>query len=135
MTSLLVRAIISLAVIFTASELGRRFPRVGGFVLSLPRATGGPSRTAPGAFHLVFRGVRVGGPGDPFADLENRQRRKSFVGSNPTPSVLVVASSRRGSFLSAIQGSVLSGSESARAFAAPDCFAVSIPLGRCRCQR
>ena len=36
MTSLLVRAIISLAVILTASELGRRFPRVGGFVLSLP---------------------------------------------------------------------------------------------------
>ena len=39
MTSLLVRAIISLAVILTASELGRRFPRVGGFVLSLPLVT------------------------------------------------------------------------------------------------
>jgi hypothetical protein len=36
MTSLLVRAIISLVVILAASELGRRFPRVGGFVLSLP---------------------------------------------------------------------------------------------------
>ena len=39
MASLLVRAIISLAVILTASELGRRFPRVGGFVLSLPLVT------------------------------------------------------------------------------------------------
>ena len=38
MTSLLVRAIISLAVILAASELGRRFSRVGGFVLSLPLA-------------------------------------------------------------------------------------------------
>jgi len=37
---------------------------------------------------------------------------------------LVVASSRRGSFLSAIPGFVVSGSESLRAFAAPDCFAV-----------
>lgn len=36
MTSLLVRAIISLAVILAASEVRRRFPRVGGFVLSLP---------------------------------------------------------------------------------------------------
>ena len=39
-------------------------------------------------FSLVFLGVRVGSARRAFADLENRQRRKSFVGSNPTPSAL-----------------------------------------------
>jgi len=49
-----------------------------------PRCRGPQERFAP-----VFVDVRVGSPGDPFADLENRQRRKSFVGSNPTPSVFL----------------------------------------------
>ena len=79
--------------------------------------------------------VWMGGRAVECTGLENRQRRKSFVGSNPTPSVLVVAGFRGLSFLSAFPGCVLSGSESVRAFAAPDSFAVSIPLGRCRCQR
>ena len=35
----------------------------------------------------VFGGVRSGSRVDPSADLENRQRRKPFVGSNPTQSV------------------------------------------------
>ena len=38
-------------------------------------------------FTLVFKGDPFGGARRGFADLENRQRRKSFVGSNPTPSV------------------------------------------------
>ena len=33
-----------------------------------------------------FLGVRADSPRKGFADLENRQRRKSLVGSNPTPS-------------------------------------------------
>lgn len=36
MTSLLVRAIIAAAVIVAATEFGRRSPRLGGFILSLP---------------------------------------------------------------------------------------------------
>ena len=38
-------------------------------------------------FASVFLGVRFGSAWRGFADLENRQRRKPFVGSNPTPSV------------------------------------------------
>ena len=37
-------------------------------------------------FSLVFMSIRVGRAQRGFVDLENRQRRKSFVGSNPTPS-------------------------------------------------
>ena len=36
MTSLLVRTLIAVAVIMAASEFGRRSPRLGGFILSLP---------------------------------------------------------------------------------------------------
>ena len=46
-------------------------------------------RGPQGRFGLVFMGDCERRPGDPFADLENRQRRKSFVGSNPTPSVFL----------------------------------------------
>ena len=42
----------------------------------------GPSRVS-----ALFKGVPAGSARRGFAELENRQRRKSFVGSNPTPSV------------------------------------------------
>ena len=41
----------------------------------------GPSRVS-----ALFKGVPAGSARRGFAELENRQRRKSFVGSNPTPS-------------------------------------------------
>jgi hypothetical protein len=84
----------------------------------------------PSRVLALFKGVPAGSARRGFADLENRQRRKSFVGSNPTPSVWVFASSRRGSFLSAIPGFVVSGSESLRAFAALACFAFCFALDR-----
>ena len=47
-------------------------------------------------FTPVFRAACAGSARRGFADLENRQRRKSFVGSNPTPSVF------RNGFFSAV---------------------------------
>jgi len=49
-------------------------------------------------FALVFSAVRFGSFGRGFAALENRQRRKSLVGSNPTPSAF------RNGFFSAVDG-------------------------------
>ena len=49
--------------------------------VSVARCRGPRGRFAP-----VFLGVRFGSARRGFTDLENRQRRKSFVGSNPTPS-------------------------------------------------
>ena len=90
-----------------------------------------PRRVRPQErFDFVFSGVPAASLPSAFADLENRLRRKSFVGLNPTPSVWVFASSRRGSFLSALPGFVSSGSESLRASVAPDCFAFCLALDR-----
>ena len=42
----------------------------------------------PSRVLALFKGVPAGSARRGFAELENRQRRKSFVGSNPTPSAL-----------------------------------------------
>ena len=38
---------------------------------------------------MFSRVIAMAVPGGGFADLENRQRRKSLVGSNPTPSAFL----------------------------------------------
>ena len=67
--------------------------------VSISPAWTGPFFTRPGRlqkrFVLVFRAVCAGSARRAFADLENRQRRKSFVGSNPTPSVFFSEKTQR----------------------------------------
>ena len=54
-------------------------------------------RRPRGRLASVFLGVRFGSARRGFADLETRQRRKSFVGSNPTASVFFREKTQRAS--------------------------------------
>ena len=76
---------LSLTCLVSGLDLARRVSVWLGFA----SGTGGLSPRRRGLqerFVLVFRAVCAGSARRGFADLENRQRRKSFVGSNPTPS-------------------------------------------------
>ena len=59
-------------------------------------------------FVQAFRGVRADSLRRAFADLENRQRRKSFVGSNPTPSAFLREKTQRASLRERPPGSPVS---------------------------
>ena len=93
-----------------------------------------PSPRASGAFRPCFHGLRFGSARWGFADLENRQRRKSLVGSNPTPSAsrkpqeLASSGFARASFRFS-----LSRCESQRADESPCVFACPWLRVVCRC--
>ena len=81
---------LSLTCLVSGLDLARRVSVWLGFA----SGTGGLSPRRRGLqerFVLVFRAVCAGSARRGFAGLENRQRRKSFVGSNPTPSAWVFA--------------------------------------------